>query len=250
MEILRALTFHLASPSQKPLTDQTPQINRSKSAPIIDTSKLNSEIPAPVVVSDSECNVSFKENGLCVWMIKERFLLQDPAIKFFDKMADDLNNHGNVESLFQNDDDKDELLEQLIANEENYIANVLLKCLKFCPNSFGAFCWLLRSELIRFCSTDNQPSKDEVIKWVNRGTSKLWAQVGSTLEHIVLWWSDAPLACRPVACAKYLRDWLLMIQSEGSIQNSSVPRLFDSLFHFFSIHRSTRTHSIDIARIR
>lgn len=30
-----------------------------------------------------------------------------------------------------------DLLEQLISNEENYIANVLLKCLKLCPNSFG-----------------------------------------------------------------------------------------------------------------
>lgn len=64
--------------------------------------------------------------------------------------------------------------------------------------------------------TEKQPSKAEVIKWVNRGTSKLWAQVGSTLEHIVLWWSDAPLACRPVACAKYLRDWLLIIQPEDA----------------------------------
>lgn len=52
-------------------------------------------------------------------------------------MADELNNQGNAESLFHNDDDKEELLEQLIANEENYIANILLKCLKFCPSSFG-----------------------------------------------------------------------------------------------------------------
>lgn len=52
-------------------------------------------------------------------------------------MANELNNQVNVESLFQNDDDKEELLEQLIANEENYIANILLKCLKFCPSSFG-----------------------------------------------------------------------------------------------------------------
>lgn len=54
-------------------------------------------------------------------------------------MANELNNHSNEENLFQDTDEKDdELLEQLIANEENYIANILLKCLKFCPNSFGA----------------------------------------------------------------------------------------------------------------
>lgn len=39
--------------------------------------------------------------------------------------------------------------------------------------------------------------------------------MGSTLEHVVLWWSSAPLACRPAACAKHLRDWLLVIQPEG-----------------------------------
>lgn len=52
-------------------------------------------------------------------------------------MANELNNQVNIESLFQNNDEKEQLLEQLIANEENYIANILLKCLKFCPSSFG-----------------------------------------------------------------------------------------------------------------
>lgn len=63
VEILKALTFHLASPLQKQSSDVSPvanpmaPINRSKSAPLIDTNKLNSEIAAPVVLSDSECNV-------------------------------------------------------------------------------------------------------------------------------------------------------------------------------------------------
>lgn len=30
-----------------------------------------------------------------------------------------------------------DLLEHLISNEENFIANILLKCLKLCPSSFG-----------------------------------------------------------------------------------------------------------------
>lgn len=29
------------------------------------------------------------------------------------------------------------MLEQLISNEENYTANILLKCLKLCPSAFG-----------------------------------------------------------------------------------------------------------------
>lgn len=140
VEILKALTFHLASPLQKQTSDVSPagnqitQINRSKSAPLIDTNKLNNSIPAPAVLSDSECNVLACR---CCHHVVQENIFQDPTIKFFDKMADELNNHVNDDSSFQNNDDKEELLDQLIANEENYIANILLKCLKFCPSSFG-----------------------------------------------------------------------------------------------------------------
>lgn len=91
-----------------------------------------------------------------------------------------------------------ELLEDLISNEENYVANMLLKCMKLCPSAFG-----------------KQSTKADIIKLMSRGTRALWTSVGSTLEHVVLWWSNAPLACRPSACAKYLRDWLLIIQPDG-----------------------------------
>lgn len=63
-------------------------------------------------------------------------------------MANELNNLTNPENLFQNTDEKEELLEQLIANEENYIANILLKCLKFCPSSFGEIYEVYISSLI------------------------------------------------------------------------------------------------------
>lgn len=64
VEVLKALTFHLASPLQIPQpsdvqrpASQPTQIDRSKSAPPPDTNKLKSEISAPAVLSDSECNV-------------------------------------------------------------------------------------------------------------------------------------------------------------------------------------------------
>lgn len=31
----------------------------------------------------------------------------------------------------------------------------------------------------------------------------------------MLWWNTAPLACRPVGCTKYLREWLLMQPDDG-----------------------------------
>lgn len=113
-----------------------------------------------------------------------------------------------------------ELLEELISNEENYVANILLKCLKLCPSAFG-----------------KQSSKADIIKLVTRGTRVLWTQVGSTLEHVVLWWSNAPLACRPSACAKYLRDWLLIIQSDGIIMlHNSFFIIFIIEYDFFQMH--------------
>lgn len=72
-----------------------------------------------------------------------------------------------------------------------------------------------------------QPSKEEIVKLVNKGTRGLWTQTGSTLEHVILWWCHTPLGTRPVACAKYLRDWLLHIQPEGDRNGLMLPfRIF------------------------
>lgn len=62
--------------------------------------------------------------------------LQDPTIDFFDKMVFS-NEFVNDRAAPISDQSGTDLLDQLISNEENYIANVLLKCLKLCPNSFG-----------------------------------------------------------------------------------------------------------------
>lgn len=48
------------------------------------------------------------------------------------------------------------------------------------------------------------------MKLIEKASRFLWTHVSGTLEHFVLWWNAAPLACRPVGCTKYLREWLLM----------------------------------------
>ena len=124
-------------------------------------------------------------------------------MKFFDNIAVASDFSSMMPSSLndqQKDLDGNELLEQLILDEENYIASILYKCVKLCPSSF-----------------EDKLNKNELIKWVNRGSRGLWTQVGGTLEHVVLWWSNAPLGCRPSTCAKYLRDWLLIIQPEGNL---------------------------------
>ncbi|XP_059621135.1 uncharacterized protein LOC132264825 [Phlebotomus argentipes] len=119
---------------------------------------------------------------------------EDPSGKFFDNLALEMQ-----QSHAQLEPEGNLLLERLIGDEENFQASILLKCLKLCPSAF-----------------DKQSSKEDMVKWINRGTRNLWTQVGSTLEHVVLWWSSAPLACQPPSHTKYLRDWLLMIQPDDA----------------------------------
>ncbi|XP_053696391.1 uncharacterized protein LOC128743756 [Sabethes cyaneus] len=120
----------------------------------------------------------------------------DPAINFFDEMAAEAVAYNTINYLV-NEPEGIDLLENLITDEEIFIANILMKVIKLCPSAF-----------------EKELNKTELIKWVNRGTRGLWTQVGGALEHVVLWWSNSPLACRPPACAKYLRDWLLLISPD------------------------------------
>ncbi|XP_055644954.1 uncharacterized protein LOC129780574 isoform X2 [Toxorhynchites rutilus septentrionalis] len=122
----------------------------------------------------------------------------DPAINFFDEMAAEAAAYNSINYLV-NEPEGIDLLENLITDEEIFIANVLMKVIKLCPSAF-----------------DKDLNKSELIKWVNRGNRGLWTQVGGTLEHVVLWWSSSPLACRPAACTKYLRDWLSLITSDDA----------------------------------
>ncbi|KFB53386.1 hypothetical protein ZHAS_00021700 [Anopheles sinensis] len=120
----------------------------------------------------------------------------DPAINFFDEMAAEAVAYNSINYLVNEPDGMD-LLENLIADEEIFVANVIMKVIKFCPSAF-----------------DRELTKSELLKWVNRGSRGLWTQIGGTLEHVVLWWSSSPLACRPAACAKYLREWLSLLQPD------------------------------------
>lgn len=66
--------------------------------------------------------------------------MEDPAITFFDRMATIggkfPDNSDNKEKSNTNEYTLD-ILDQLVAAEENYYANILLKCLKMCSTAFG-----------------------------------------------------------------------------------------------------------------
>lgn len=120
----------------------------------------------------------------------------DPVIDFFDKLTIEGNGKNIddhfVRSISENNDDS-ELLIELIRAEEIFIAHIIAKCLKFCPSAF-----------------EGEITKSEIMALIEKASRFLWTHVSGTLEHFVLWWNAAPLACRPVGCTKYLREWLLM----------------------------------------
>lgn len=125
--------------------------------------------------------------------------INDPAIDFFNNLTIE-GNEKNIDDNFirnisdeDNDNEDGELLIELIRAEEIFIAHIIAKCLKFCPSAF-----------------DGEITKIEIMRLIEKASRFLWTHVSGTLEHFVLWWNAAPLACRPVGCTKYLREWLLM----------------------------------------
>ena len=116
--------------------------------------------------------------------------INDPVIDFFDKMT------GNIirnDAFERNESEESEILIDLIRTEDIFIAHIIAKGLKLCPSAFDA-----------------NITKSQIMKLITKASRFLWTHVSGTLEHFVLWWNQAPLACRPVGCAKYLRDWLLI----------------------------------------
>lgn len=121
----------------------------------------------------------------------------EPTVTFFDNMVKE---HQRKDAFVRGDSDDAEILHDLIRVEEIFIATMIAKCLKLCPSAF-----------------ENEITKDEIMNLINRASKFLWTNVGATLEHSLLWWSqNLPLACRPVTCTKYLRDYLMLIQADDA----------------------------------
>ncbi|XP_035900175.1 uncharacterized protein LOC118506736 [Anopheles stephensi] len=195
VEILRALTTNLQGPPEMgkhidPIQEEM-NVRRKASVNMISSGEIHTRgrgtpgrqvVITPIVKPEARELDESEHN--------------DPAINFFDEMAAEAVAYNSINYLVNEPDGMD-LLENLIADEEIFVANVIMKVIKYCPSAF-----------------ERELTKTELIKWVNRGTRGLWTQVGGSLEHVVLWWSSSPLACRPAACAKYLRDWLSLLQPD------------------------------------
>lgn len=120
----------------------------------------------------------------------------EPTVTYFDNMVKE---SVRREAFTRADSEDNEILGDLIRVEEIFIATMIAKCLKLCPSAF-----------------ENEITKDEIMNLINRASRFLWTNVGGTLEHYLLWWAQFPLACRPVSCAKYLREYLMLIQPDDA----------------------------------
>lgn len=120
----------------------------------------------------------------------------EPTVTYFDNMVKESE---RMSAFTRADSEDNEILNDLIRVEEIFIATMIAKCLKLCPSAF-----------------DNEITKDEIMNLINRASRFLWTNVGGTLEHYLLWWAQFPLACRPVSCSKYLREYLMLIQPDDA----------------------------------
>lgn len=160
----------------------------------------------------------------------------EPTVTFFDNMVKEFQ---RKDAFVRGDSEDGEILEDLIRVEEIFIATMCAKCLKLCPSAF-----------------ENEITKEEIMNLINRASRFLWTNVGGTLEHYLLWWAQFPLACRPVSCAKYLREYLMLIQPADAPEPilSTLKSLGEILTvhagKYFSHHRrpwrSMKRHSISI----
>ncbi|KAG5685028.1 hypothetical protein PVAND_014231 [Polypedilum vanderplanki] len=120
----------------------------------------------------------------------------EPTLNYFDNLVKESQ---HKEAFIRTESDDTELLHDLIRVEEIFLATMIAKCLKLCPSAF-----------------ENEITKEEIMALISRASKFLWTNVGATLEHFLLWWSQFPLACRPVSCTKYLREYLMLIQPEDA----------------------------------
>lgn len=78
--------------------------------------------------------------------------------------------------------------------------------------------------------SEKHPTNEDLLNWVNKGTRSLWTFVAATMEHIILWWNNAPLACKSVSAVGHLRSWLLSMPFVGKLKQISFKNLLMFIF--------------------
>lgn len=106
-------------------------------------------------------------------------------------------------------------LEELIVYEEKNVVDLLEATLKTQPQ-------LLGNDVIK---KSNPPrirskAKKKVLLYYEQ---ILWGEVGNFLEHIVLWWTNAPLSHRSPSSSQHLREWIYEFIQNSSLEQIEAP---------------------------
>ncbi|XP_047997538.1 uncharacterized protein LOC125235137 [Leguminivora glycinivorella] len=121
-----------------------------------------------------------------------------------------LTNQCVLENIFNSDENVNSILQ----SEEIYIEILLDTVANMAPTLLG------NNGIKKFKSGRVQASKKAAKKVTEYYQNILWGDVGSCLEHIVLWWSSFPLATRSPNTSQNLREWLF-----ATFKSTNTPEL-------------------------
>ncbi|XP_026730638.1 uncharacterized protein LOC113495845 [Trichoplusia ni] len=111
-----------------------------------------------------------------------------------------LTNEYTLEHIFNNEEN----INGILQSEEMYIEILLDTVANMSPNLLGS------NGVKKLKNGRVQASKKAAHKVTEYYQNILWGDVGSCLEHIVLWWSHYPLAMRSPNTSQNLREWLFV----------------------------------------
>nr|XP_026493812.1 uncharacterized protein LOC113399026 [Vanessa tameamea] len=133
-----------------------------------------------------------------------------------------LGNECVLDNVFNNDENVNGILQ----SEEMYIEILLDTVANISPILLGP------KGVKKLKSGRIQASKKSAQKVTEYYQNLLWGDVGSCLEHIVLWWSSFPLATRSPKTSQNLREWLFTTFNDNNTPDlilSSLRILADAL---------------------
>ncbi|KAH9642223.1 hypothetical protein HF086_005553 [Spodoptera exigua] len=126
-------------------------------------------------------------------------------------------------------------INSILQSEEMYIEILLDTVANMSPNLLG------HNGVKKLKNGRIQASKKAAHKVTEYYQNILWGDVGSCLEHIVLWWSHYPLAMRSPNTSQNLREWLF---ATFNVNSKSIYFNYRIIKHLYHIKVATLTTNL------
>ncbi|XP_073946184.1 uncharacterized protein [Choristoneura fumiferana] len=195
IEIYHTLTKHITPPTSSMSREMTVDMRREA---FIDNKKAKMKQAQSLVELKNEQNK----------MITEALTGQNSDCEI--AYTSLLTNQCVLENIFNADDNVNSILQ----SEEIFVEILLDTVANMAPTMLGT------NGIRKLKSGRVQTSKKAAKKVTEYYQNILWGDVGSCLEHIVLWWSSFPLAIRSPNTSQNLREWLF-----ATFKSNNTPEL-------------------------